>query len=53
MRHAAPTKRWPLSRAGQITLAAGIYAITGLTTGLVALGSTLAVWALWQWLGVN
>lgn len=53
MRHAAPTKRWPLSRAGQITLAAGIYTIAGLATSLVTLGSALAVWALWQWIGVN
>jgi len=53
MRHAAPADRRPLSRAGQLALAALAHTIAGLATGLAALGSTLAVWGLWQWLGVN
>lgn len=53
MRHAAPTGRRPLNRAAQLTLAAVTYAIAGLSTGLITLGSALAVWGLWQWLGVN
>lgn len=53
MRHAAPTSRRPLSRAAQLAFAAITYAIAGLAAGLTVLGSTLAVWCLWQWLGVN
>ena len=53
MRHAAPARRRPLSRAAQLTLAALTYAVAGLTVGLITLGATLAVWELWQWLGVN
>lgn len=53
MRHAAPTDRQPLSRAGQLTLAAIAYATAGLATGLIVLWSALAIWGLWQWLGVN
>lgn len=53
MRHAAPTARRPLSRAAQLTLAAITYTTAGLATGLIALGATLAVWGLWQWLEVN
>ena len=55
MRHAAPsisTDR-KLNRAGQLIFAGIAYAIAGLATGLIALGSALAVWGLWQWLGVN
>lgn len=53
MRHAAPTGRQPLSRAGQLILATIVYAAAGLTTGLITLGSALTIWGLWQWLGVN
>lgn len=53
MRHAAPARQRPLSRAAQLTLAAVTYAIAGLSTCLIALGFTLAIWGLWQWLGVN
>lgn len=53
MRHAAPTARRPLSRAGQLALAAITYATAGLATGLITLGSALTIWGLWQWLGVN
>lgn len=53
MRHAAPTGRRPLSRAGQLALAAIAYVTAGLATGLIALGSALTIWGLWQWLGVN
>ena len=55
MRHAAPNNsidRKP-NRAGQLTLAGVTYAIAGLSTCLVTLGSALAIWGLWQWLGVN
>lgn len=56
MRHAAPHAGHfdqKLNRAGELAFAAIAYAIAGLATGLVALGSALAVWGLWQWLGVN
>lgn len=53
MRHAAPAGRRPLGRAAQLVLAAVTYAAASLATGLIALGATLAVWGLWQWLGVN
>lgn len=53
MHHAAPTDRRPLGRAGQLTLAALAYTAGGLAVCLITLGSILAVWALWQWLGVN
>lgn len=55
MRHAAPntTPTRPAGRAAQVALGATIYAIAGLATALTTLGSTLAVWGLWQWLGVN
>lgn len=55
MRHAAAaagTDR-KLNRAGQLIFAGIAYAIAGLATGLITLGSALAVWSLWQWLGVN
>lgn len=55
MRHAAP--RTPidrkLNRVGQLAFAAVAYAITGLATSLITLGSALAIWSLWQQLGVN
>ena len=53
MRHAAPARRRPISRAAQLTLAALTYAVAGLAAGLTVLGSALTVWGLWQWLGVN
>lgn len=55
MRHAAPavsTDR-KLNRAGQLVFAGIAYAIAGLAAGLTTLAATLAVWGLWQWLGVN
>ena len=53
MRHAAPASRQPLSRAAQLALAALVYTTGGLAVCLITLGSSLAVWGLWQWLGVN
>lgn len=53
MRHAAPARQQHLSRAAQLALAAVTYTIAGLSACLITLGSTLAVWGLWQWLGVN
>ena len=56
MRHAAPhtsalDRR--LNRAGELAFAGIAYAIAGLATVLVTLGSALTIWGLWQWLGVN
>ena len=53
MRHATPTSRRPISRAAQLTLAAIAYTTAGLAVSLSTLGSALAIWGLWQWLGVN
>lgn len=56
MRHAAPRTSGlgrKLNRAGELVFAGIAYAIAGLSTGLVTLGSALAIWGLWQWLGVN
>lgn len=53
MRHAAPASQRPLGRAAQLTLAVTVYATAGLATGLITLGSILAIWGLWRWLGVN
>lgn len=53
MRHAAPARRRPLSRAAQLAAAALAYTIAGLSTCLVSLGAALTIWGLWQWLGVN
>ena len=55
MRHAAPAASIDrkLNRAGQVIFAGIAYAIAGLTTGLIAIGSVIAIWGLWQWLGVN
>lgn len=55
MRHAAPPLRGDrkLNRAGQLVFAGIAYAIAGLTTGLIALGSAITIWGLWQWLEVN
>ena len=52
MRHAAPRDN-TLNRAGVLTLAAVTYTIAFASTALIALGSALAFWGLWQWLGVN
>lgn len=55
MRHAASRTtidRKP-NRAGELIFAGIAYAIAGLATGLVTLGCAIAVWGLWQWLGVN
>ena len=55
MRHAAPHARGDrkLNRAGQLVFAGIAYVIAGLATGLITLGSAIAIWGLWQWLGVN
>lgn len=53
MRHAAPAGQRPISRTAHLTLATLVYAVAGLAAGLIALGSVLAIWGLWQWLGVN
>lgn len=55
MRHAAPdtSTDHKLNRAGRLIFGAIAYAIAGLSTCLVTLGSALAIWGLWQWLGVN
>lgn len=55
MRHAAATPGIDrkLNRAGQLIFAGIAYAIAGLATGLITLGSALTIWSLWQWLGVN
>ena len=55
MRHAAPTASidHKLNRAGQLIFAGIAYAIAGLSTCLITLGAALAIWGLWQWLGVN
>lgn len=56
MRHAAPRScrlDRKLNRAGELVFAGIAYAIAGISTALVALGSALAIWGLWQWLGVN
>lgn len=55
MRHAAPAASTDrkLNRAGQLVFAGIAYAIAGLATGLITLGSAVTIWGLWQWLGVN
>lgn len=55
MRHAAPTTSTDrkLNRAGQLIFAGIAYTIAGLAAGLLTLGSALAAWSLWQWMGVN
>lgn len=56
MRHAAPrnnTLDRRLNRAGELVFAGIAYAIASVGTALVTLGSALAVWGLWQWLGVG
>lgn len=55
MRHAAPRTNADrrLNRAGELIFGGIAYAIAGLATGLITLGSALTLWGLWQWLGVN
>lgn len=56
MRHAAPHSNSldrRLDRVGELIFAGIAYAIASLAAGLVTLGSALAIWGLWQWLGVN
>lgn len=56
MRHAAPRSSaldQRLNRAGQLVFAGIAYSIAGLSVTLVGLGSALAIWGLWQWLGVS
>lgn len=56
MRHAAPhntARDRRLNRAGELIFAGIAYAIAGLAAGLTSLGAALAVWGLWQWLGVS
>ena len=56
MRHAAPRNDSldrRLNRAGELIFAGVAYAIAFASTALITLGSALAVWGLWQWLGVS
>ena len=55
MRHAAPTDNTDrkLNRAGQLVFAGIAYAIAGLAAALTTISFALAIWGLWQWLGVN
>ena len=55
MRHAAPTASTDrkLNRACQLGFAVIVYTIAAITAGSATLGSALAIWGLWQWLGVN
>lgn len=56
MRHAAPhgnSLDRHLNRAGELIFAGIAYAIAVAATALATLGSALAFWELWQWLGVD
>lgn len=55
MRHAAPHANLDrkLNRAGGLVFAGIAYAVAGLATCLITLGSAFAIWGLWQWLGVD
>lgn len=56
MRHAAPRNNSldrRLNRAGELIFAGIAYAIASAAAALITFGSALAIWALWQWLGVN
>lgn len=56
MRHAAPcsnTLDRRLNRAGELIFAGVAYAVAATAVALATLGSALAFWELWQWLGVN
>lgn len=55
MRHAAPhtASNRKLSRAAQAAVGAAVYIIVGLSVCTITLTAALALWSLWQWLGVN
>lgn len=56
MRHAAPHNNpldRRLNRAGELVFAGIAYVIAFASTAIITLGATLAVWGLWQWLGVD
>lgn len=56
MRHAAPRNSSldrRLNRTGELVFAGIAHVIAGLATCLITLGAALAIWGLWQWLGVN
>lgn len=56
MRHAATRNSSldrRLNRAGELVFGGVAYAIAGLAVSLATLGASLAIWWLWQWLGVN
>lgn len=56
MRHAAPHNNSldrRLNRAGELIFAGIAYAIASASAALITLGATLAIWGLWQWLGVS
>ena len=56
MRHATPrdnSRDHRLNRAGELVFAGIAYAIAFASTALITLGSALAIWGLWQWLGVS
>jgi hypothetical protein len=55
MRHAAPTVSTDrkLTRGGQLVFAGIVYTFAGLSSCLITLGFALAIWGLWQRLGVN
>lgn len=56
MRHAAPRNDSldrRLNRAGELIFAGIAYTIAFASAALITLGSALAIWGLWQWLGVS
>ena len=56
MRHAASRSSAldrRLNRAGELAFAGVAYAIAFAAGALMTLGSALAFWELWQWLGVD
>lgn len=56
MRHAAPCSSAlarRLNRTGELIFAGIAYAIAFAGVALMTLGSALAFWELWQWLGVD
>ena len=56
MRHAAPHSSAldrRLNRAGELIFAGVAYVIAFAAVALITLGSALAIWELWQWMGVN
>lgn len=53
MRHAAPASHQPLNRAARLTLAALTYTAAFAVTATITIVSALAIWSLWQWMGVN